>query len=271
MSRLTECCSMYSDMSMRTIALVSSNRKPASARASSVLPTPVGPRKTNEPMGRLGSDSPVRLRRMALATAATASSCPTTDSWRCSSRRTSLWTSPSISLTTGIPVHRLTTSATSSSPTSSLSIAPSDLELGQGLVVLGQLGVELGQGAVAELGGALQVATALGSLGFPAGVLDGLLGATDGVDLVTSRAASGPRSACSSSSTSASCCSTASRRSTEPRSLSLARALCSISSWRRRRSSSSISSGIESISMRRREAASSIRSIALSGRKRAVM
>ena len=56
---------MYSDMSMRTIALVSSKRKPASARASSVLPTPVGPRKTNEPIGRLGSDSPVLRRRMA--------------------------------------------------------------------------------------------------------------------------------------------------------------------------------------------------------------
>ena len=38
-----------------------------------------------------------------------------------------------------------------------------------------------------------------------------------------------------------------------------------------RRSTSSISVGIESISMRSREAASSIRSIALSGRKRSAM
>ena len=30
----------------------------ASARASSVLPTPVGPRKTNEPIGRFGSCRP---------------------------------------------------------------------------------------------------------------------------------------------------------------------------------------------------------------------
>ena len=30
----------------------------ASARASSVLPTPVGPRKTNEPIGRFGSWRP---------------------------------------------------------------------------------------------------------------------------------------------------------------------------------------------------------------------
>ena len=39
----------------------------ASALASSVLPTPVGPRKMNEPIGRLGSFSPARARRTALA------------------------------------------------------------------------------------------------------------------------------------------------------------------------------------------------------------
>ena len=69
---------MYSDMSSRTIARSSSNRNSASARAVSVLPTPVGPRKMNEPVGRLGSCSPARLRRTALATAATASRWPTT-------------------------------------------------------------------------------------------------------------------------------------------------------------------------------------------------
>ena len=50
----------------------------ASARASSVLPTPVGPRKRNEPIGRWGSESPARERRIALETAVTASSWPTT-------------------------------------------------------------------------------------------------------------------------------------------------------------------------------------------------
>ena len=45
----------------------------------------------------------------------------------------------------------------------------------------------------------------------------------------------------------------------------------SISSWTMRRSISSISVGLESISMRSLDAASSIRSIALSGRKRSVM
>ena len=44
----------YSLMSMRTMARSSSNRKSASARASSVLPTPVGPRNRNEPIGRFG-------------------------------------------------------------------------------------------------------------------------------------------------------------------------------------------------------------------------
>src|SRR3990170_4677424 len=51
---------MYSDMSIRTIASSSPNRNSASVRASSVLPTPEGPRKMNEPVGRLGSLSPAR-------------------------------------------------------------------------------------------------------------------------------------------------------------------------------------------------------------------
>ncbi len=60
---------MYSDMSMRTMARSSSKRNSASARATSVLPTPVGPRKRKEPMGRLGSLRPARARRTAAATA----------------------------------------------------------------------------------------------------------------------------------------------------------------------------------------------------------
>ena len=51
---------MYSDMSTRISADASANRNLARARASSVLPTPVGPEKTNEPIGRLGSLSPAR-------------------------------------------------------------------------------------------------------------------------------------------------------------------------------------------------------------------
>ena len=65
--RETVCFSWYSDMSRRTIAFSSSKRNSASARASSVLPTPVGPRKRNEPMGRFGSFMPARARRTAAA------------------------------------------------------------------------------------------------------------------------------------------------------------------------------------------------------------
>ncbi len=60
-------------MSIRTMARSSSNRNSASALASSVLPTPVGPRKRKEPVGRLGSATPARARRTASDTARTAS------------------------------------------------------------------------------------------------------------------------------------------------------------------------------------------------------
>src|SRR5437588_615966 len=122
--RETVCFSWYSDMSMRTIACSSSNRNSASARASSVLPTPVGPRKMNEPTGRLGSARPEREGRTALATASTASSWPTTRRCRFSSIRSSFWISPSISRETGMPVHLPTMAAISSSSTSSFSSAP---------------------------------------------------------------------------------------------------------------------------------------------------
>jgi len=54
-------------------------------------------------------------------------------------------------------------------------------------------------------------------------------------------------------------------------SFSFLSASCSIMSWRTFRSISSISIGMESISILIRDAASSTRSIALSGRKRSVM
>jgi hypothetical protein len=67
---------------------------------------------------------------------------------------------------------------------------------------------------------------------------------------------------------SASSRSSRSRRAREASSVSFCNAARSISNWRIRRSTSSISTGIESISMRSRLAASSMRSIALSGRNR---
>src|SRR5437870_953383 len=106
---------MYSDMSTRISALASANRNRASPRASSVLPTPVGPEKMNDPIGRLGSLSPARLRRMAREITAIASSWPTTVWCISSSMRSRRAVSASWRRVTGIPVQRDTMNATASS------------------------------------------------------------------------------------------------------------------------------------------------------------
>src|SRR6266850_870905 len=124
MRRDTVCFSMYSDMSSRTSDFSSSKRYSASAFASRVFPTPVGPRNRNDPSGRFGSCMPARARRTAFETAVTASSCPTTRECSCCSILRSFETSPSRSLVTGMPVHFATTSAMSSGVTSSVSILP---------------------------------------------------------------------------------------------------------------------------------------------------
>ena len=69
---------------------------------------------------------------------------------------------------------------------------------------------------------------------------------------------------------SASSCSRRESRSAEASSDSFSSATRSISSWRSRRVTTSSSVGMESISIRSRLAASSIRSMALSGRNRPV-
>ena len=112
---------MYSLMSILIMAFSSSNRNSASARDSSVLPTPVGPRKMNEPIGRFGSCNPARARRTAFETALIATSWSTTRWCSCSSNFTSFWRSPSCNRETGMCVQLETTSAMSSSVTSSRS------------------------------------------------------------------------------------------------------------------------------------------------------
>ena len=107
---------MYSDMSTRTMASSSPNRNSASVRASSVLPTPDGPRNTKEPVGRLGSLRPARERRIAFETTSMAACWPITRLCSSSSMRMSLAVSASVSLNTGMPVHMETMSAISSSP-----------------------------------------------------------------------------------------------------------------------------------------------------------
>ena len=103
-------------MSIRIIESSSPNRNSARVRASSVFPTPEGPRNTNEPVGRFGSLRPARERRIALEIVSTAACWPITRLWSSSSMRISFWVSASVSLKTGMPVHIETMSAISSSP-----------------------------------------------------------------------------------------------------------------------------------------------------------
>ena len=100
----------------------------ASARASSVLPTPVGPMKMNEPIGRLGSFSPARARRTALETMSIASCWPMTRLWRASSMCSRRSDSSALMRITGMPVHMLTTWAMSSSVTTGTSLADSSCQ-----------------------------------------------------------------------------------------------------------------------------------------------
>ena len=116
--RLVVWRSMYSLISSRTNAWSSSKSCAARARASSVFPTPVGPRNSRDPSGRLGSCRPARARRIDVETARTAESWPMTRACRRSSRCSSFSASPSISLVSGTPVHNATTSAMSCSSTS---------------------------------------------------------------------------------------------------------------------------------------------------------
>ena len=116
---------MYSDISIRTMCFSSLNSSSASFFASSVLPTPVGPRKRKQPVGFPSRESPSRERRMALLTASMAADCPTTFSLsRCGS-----WIKRSRSevlrRSIGMPVQLLTTWQMSFAVTSSLSIRES--------------------------------------------------------------------------------------------------------------------------------------------------
>ena len=110
---------MYSDISTRINACSVPKTASASALESSVFPTPVGPRNRNEPVGRFGSFKPTLPRLTAFATAATASSCPTTRLWSVCSSRARRFDSPSARRCTGIFVQVETVFAISSSVTCS--------------------------------------------------------------------------------------------------------------------------------------------------------
>src|SRR5437870_4824873 len=98
---------MYSLMSSWISASSSPNRNSASALDSSVLPTPDGPAKMNEPLGRLGSFRPARVRRIACETALIACSWPTIRLCNSCSMRSSREVSSSVSLKTGMPVQEV--------------------------------------------------------------------------------------------------------------------------------------------------------------------
>ena len=157
---------MNSLMSMRTMAFSSSKRNSASALHSSVLPTPVGPRNRKRADRAVGvaqagavapdgvGDGPHR-RRPARSRA-----------WpRRSSIFSSFSRSPSSIRVTGTPVQRLTTSAISSGVTSSFtSELPSSWQLAQLLLGLLELRLEVAHLAVLDAGGDFPVALPLGVL-----------------------------------------------------------------------------------------------------------
>mmetsp|Transcript_242 Transcript_242/g.820 ORF Transcript_242/g.820 Transcript_242/m.820 type:complete len:275 (-) Transcript_242:1390-2214(-) len=116
---------MYSLISILTIASSLSNNHSARDFANCVFPTPVGPRKSRDAIGRFGSDRPKRDRCTASATARTASSWPTTDLWSSPSKLISRCLSPKVIRSNGMPVCIATTCCMSNSVTSST--APDEL------------------------------------------------------------------------------------------------------------------------------------------------
>jgi len=109
--------SIYSDISTLIMASASPNTSLASSLANCVLPTPVGPRKTNDPIGRFGSFKPILFLKIAFDIFSTASFCPITLSLKASDILASLSFSSWLIFCRGIPVIRETTSATFSPST----------------------------------------------------------------------------------------------------------------------------------------------------------
>ena len=110
-------------MSIRIRASSEPNISSASFLARWVLPTPVGPKNINTPIGWLGSCSPTRLRCIAFTIFSIALSWAITSFFSLPAMFLSLSPSDSATLCTGMPVIIATTSATSSAVTFSLSPA----------------------------------------------------------------------------------------------------------------------------------------------------
>ena len=141
----------------------------ASARASSVLPTPVGPRKTNEPIGRFGILEPGaraaervrdRLDRLVLADDALVQPLLHVDQLL------------------GLALEQARDGDARPARDDRGDVVLVDLllhhRLPSGVVALLELLLERRQLAVADLGDALEVAGALGALGLHAQLVDPL-------------------------------------------------------------------------------------------------
>ena len=254
-------------MSIRVSARSSSNSSAASALASSVLPTPVGPRNRNEPVGRSGSEMPARARRTASDTARTASAWPTRRSPSAASMRSSLPVSPSSIRPAGMPVHADTTAAMSSGPTCSSTMRSALCDVSRARAS------SASRAGTSAYDRREAVARSPSRWAFSTSVC------TSESCRLSSPTRFRPAFSCSHRAVSAASCvdrSASSRRSvasrsTEAASLSRSRASSSICIRSTARWSSSTSTGRLSISIRSRDPASSTRSMALSGRKRAEM
>ena len=99
------------------MASLSPNISSAKTLASSVFPTPVGPRNIKEPIGRLGSLRSARERRRALEMTSVAIVCPITSLCSTDSSLSNFLLSASSILDSGMPVHAATTWSISSSST----------------------------------------------------------------------------------------------------------------------------------------------------------
>ena len=111
---------MNSDISRRSICFSLSNTYSAKALESSVLPTPVGPKKRNEPKGLFGSCNPALEILIAFETFSIASFWPITRFCSKDSIFNNLLFSLPESFSRGMPVHLDTTPAISSALMTSL-------------------------------------------------------------------------------------------------------------------------------------------------------
>ena len=109
---------MYSDISIWIMESLSPNICFASILANKVLPTPVGPRNMNDPIGRLGSFKSARERLNALAITSVAFSCPITSALSSFSKLSNFLLSFCSIRDNGIPVQSETIFSIASSSTS---------------------------------------------------------------------------------------------------------------------------------------------------------